>query len=119
MPADEIPDRPGLSDLLSDLTDSDVVIEVSAGAGARRAPDLASVQRLRDAVEASYQALAASIPVKFETLAVLEEVAKRSLTLWLRFQARGGPGEGEASDASLQKFLARGTLAIIAWMDGS
>ena len=119
MPADEIPDRPRLSDLHGDLTDSDVVIEVRASAGARRAPDLASVQRLQDALETSYQALAASTEVQFETLAVLEEVAKRSLTLWLRFQTRGGRGEGEASDASLQKFLARGTLAIIAWMDGS
>src|ERR1700740_2340649 len=112
MPADEIPDRPRLSDLHGDLTDSDVVIEVGASAGARRAPDLASVQRLQDAVEASYQALAASIPVQSETLAVLEEVAKRSLTLWVRFQTRGGAGQGDASDASLQKFLARGTLAI-------
>jgi hypothetical protein len=119
MPADEIPDRPGFSELHVDLTDSDVVIEVGASAGVRRSPDLASVQRLQDAVEASYRALAGSIPVQFETVAVLEEVAKRSLTLWLRFQARGGSGEGEASDASLLKFLARGTLAVIAWMDGS
>jgi len=118
MPAEDILDRPGLSELHVDLTDSDIVIEVGAGAGARRAPELASERRLQDAVEASYQALAAAIPVQFETVAVLEEVAKRSLTLWLRFQARGG-GEGEASDASLLKFLARGTLAIIAWMDGS
>jgi len=118
MPAEDILDRPGLSELHVDLTDSDIVIEVGAGAGARRAPELASARRLQDAVEASYQALAAAIPVQFETVAVLEEVAKRSLTLWLRFQARGG-GEGEASDASLLKFLARGTLAIIAWMDGS
>jgi hypothetical protein len=119
MSADEIPARPGLSELHADLIDSDVVIEVGAGAAARRPPELSSVRRLQDAVEASYQALAASIPVQFETVAVLEEVAKRSLTLWLRFQTRGGSGEGELSDASLLKFLARGTLAIVAWMDGS
>jgi hypothetical protein len=48
---------------------------------------------------------------------VLEEVARRSLSSWLRVRAPGSvAGEDEAS---LLKFLARGTLAIIAWMDGS
>jgi hypothetical protein len=36
--------------------------------------------------------------------------------VWLRVQTRG---ETDGSDASVLKFLARGTLAIIAWMDGS
>lgn len=105
--------RPGFSDLLAELTDSDVVIEVVAGGGARRTPDIAQASRLQDAVEASYRALAGPVSVSIETTAVLEEVSRRSLSLWLR--ARAG-GEGEAS---LLKFLARGTLAIIAWMDGS
>jgi hypothetical protein len=115
MPSDEIQERPGFNDLLAELTDSDIVIEVAVGAGLRRAPELSQVQRLQDAVEASYRALAGSIVVRLEIAAVLEEVARQSLSLWLRVHARG---DGE-SDPSLLKFLARGTLAIIAWMDGS
>jgi hypothetical protein len=119
MPSDEIQDRAAFSDLIEELTDSDLVIEVAASAGARKAPDLKRAQRIEGAVETSYRALAGSIPVQLETVAVLEEVAKRSLSLWLRVQTQSGGSEGEASDASLLKFLARGTLAIIAWMDGS
>lgn len=119
MLSDEIQAQPGLSDLLVELTDSDVVIEVAASAGGRRPPELSQVQHVRDAIEASYRALAGAVPVQLETTAVLEEMAKRSLSQWYRVQSRGGGGEAEASEASLLKFLARGTLAIIAWMDGS
>jgi hypothetical protein len=109
--------RPGFSDLLAELTDSDLVIEVAVSAGARRPPELAQVERLRDAVEASYRALAGPAPIQAETVAVLEEVARRSLSLWLRVRAATTPAGDD--EASLLKFLARGTLAIIAWMDGS
>src|SRR5438270_5486241 len=119
MPADEIIERPGFTDLIAELTDSDVVLEVTAGGSARKAPDAAPVQRLEEAVAASYRALAGSVQVQLETVAVLEEVAKRSLSLWLRAQTRGGSAESDTSEASLLKFLARGTLAMIAWMDGS
>lgn len=119
MPLDEIPDRPAFSDLIEELTDSDLVIEVAASAAARRAPELKRAQRIEDAVEASYRALAGSVALQLETVAVLEEVAKRSLSLWLRVQTTGASAENETADGSLLKFLARGTLAIIAWMDGS
>lgn len=119
MPLDEIPDRPAFSDLIEELTDSDLVIEVAASAAARRAPELKRAQRIEDAVEASYRALAGSVALQLETVAVLEEVAKRSLSLWLRVQTTGASAESETADGSLLKFLARGTLAIIAWMDGS
>jgi len=119
MPADDIQQRPAFSDLLTELGDSDLVIEVAAGSGGRRIPDAAPMQLLQDAVEASYRALAGSIAVQLETVAVLEEVAKRSLSQWLRVHVKGDGALGEGPDASLLKFLARGTLAIIAWMDGS
>jgi hypothetical protein len=110
-------ERPGFSDLLAELTDSDVVVEVMASTAVRRPPDVAQVQRLQEAVEASYRALAGPAPIEVETVAVLEEVARRSLSSWLRVRAPAiAAGEDEAS---LLKFLARGTLAIIAWMDGS
>ena len=110
-------ERPGFSDLLAELTDSDLVIEVAASAGARRPPDVAQMHRLQDAVEASYRALAGQSSIQVETVAVLEEVARRSLSLWLRARVAGS-GEG-GDEASQLKFLARGTLAIIAWMEGS
>lgn len=118
MTSEEIQDRAGLSDLLADLTDSDVVIEVASSASSRKIPDAGPVRLIQDAVEASYRALAGPAQVQFETVAVLEEVSKRSLSLWLRVQA-SGDGALATSDASSLKFLARGTLAIIAWMDGS
>jgi hypothetical protein len=116
MPSEETGQRPGFGDLLAELTDSDVVIEVMADGAARRPPEVAQVQRFKDAVEASYRALAGPAPIQIETVAVLEEVARRSLSMWLRVRAAGTEGEDEAS---VLKFLARGMLAMIAWMDGS
>jgi len=106
-------ERPGFSDILAELTDSDLVIEAAASAAARRPPEIAQVQRLQDAIEASYRALAGPASIQVETVAVLEEVARRSRSQWLRVHAAG------QEQSSLLKFLARGTLAIIAWMDGS
>jgi len=106
--------RAGFSDLLAELTDSDVVVEVVASPAARRPPEIEQAQRLREAMEASYRALAGPAPLQFQTVAVLEEVGRRSLSLWLKVGAQAGDDQ-----ASLLKFLARGTLAIIAWMEGS
>lgn len=115
--ASKIEERPGFSGLLAELSDSDVVIELTGGSTVR-APDLARAEQVKAAIEASYRALAGTAQVEFETLAVVEEVTKRSLSLWLRVQTRSDE-LGEAPDASPLKFLARGTLAMIAWMDGS
>lgn len=119
MAADDNHERQGISELLTELTDSDVVVEVSAAGGARRTPDLAPLQRVADAVEASYQALAGAVAIKLETVAALDEVVKHSRSLWLRAKVSGDGALADSGDASLLKFLARGTLAIIAWMDGS
>jgi hypothetical protein len=120
MPADEIQDQAGFSEILADLSDSDIVIEVLASGGARRPPQLGDAQLVEDAVEASYRALAGATQVRLERVAVLDEVAKRSLSLWLRVETRPADDTlGDGPDSALLKFLARGTLAIIAWMDGS
>ena len=108
--------RPGFGDLLAELTDSDLVVEVVASGGARRPPEIAQAQRLQEAVEASYRALAGPAAIQIETVAVLEEVARRSVSLWLKARTAATASDEEAS---LLKFLARGTLAIIAWMEGS
>ena len=119
MSADEIQERSGIADLLAGLTDSDVVVEVAAAASGRKTAQMGPAQLLQEAVEASYRALAGSDRIALETVAVVEEVAKRSLSLWLRVKANGGEHWGRRADPSSLKFLARGTLAIIAWMDGS
>src|SRR6478672_1663823 len=103
MPSEQNQERTGFSDILSKLHDSDVVIETTMGTGARRAPDLHSVQLVQDAVETSYRALAGSIRVEFESLAVLEEHEKRSLSRWLRAEVR--ESDSDDSDSSLLKFL--------------
>ena len=110
MAADQNQERPAFSDGLEELGDGDVVVEVT-GAAAGRVPDIAHVRMLQHSIDASYRALAGSTPVEIETRAVVEEISKQSRSVWLRAQAGG--------DASLLKFLARGMLAIIAWMDGS
>jgi hypothetical protein len=119
MPADDNQERATLSDLLAELTDSDVVVEVMTGGSSLKTPDAAAVQRLQEAVEASYRALAGQVQIELGTVAVLEELARQTLSLWLRVHAKGDGALADNSDASLLKFLARGTLAIIAWMDGS
>jgi len=110
MAADQNQEGPAFSDLLAELGEGDVVVEVTGGAGGRM-PDVAHARMLHDAIDASYRALAGSTAVEIETRAVVEDISKQSRSVWLRAQAGG--------DASLLKFLARGTLAIIAWMDGS
>ncbi|MFL6761491.1 MAG: hypothetical protein ACJ8FB_02920 [Sphingomicrobium sp.] len=105
-----------ISGLLTQLTDNDLVIEIAGSAAAPKAPEVAAARLAQDAVEASYRALAGAVRVQLETVAVIEEVAKRSLSLWLRVEVNEGSRD---SEESLLKFLARGTLAIVAWMDGS
>lgn len=114
MPADQVQDRPGLS---AELSDRDIVIEVLAGASSVGAPQLTAVQALEAAIEASYRALAGAAKPRLDTLAVLNQMAKRSLSVSLTVQLANG--DAAPADASLLKFLARGMLAIIAWMDGS
>jgi hypothetical protein len=119
MPANENQERSGFSELLAELSDSDVVIEISSSEPGRQTLESGPVRRLKDAVEASYKALAGPADVQLQTVAVLDEVAKHSLSVWLRVHRAGDGALADSSDASLLKFLARGTLAIIAWMDGS
>ena len=118
MASDEIHGRHGFAKLLTELTDSDLVIEVAANSSARRTSQLAPVNKLREAVDASYRALAGSVDFELSTVAMLEEIEKRSLSMWLRVDTRG-KDRSESGDGSLLKFLARGMLAIVAWMDGS
>lgn len=119
MAADDIQGRAAFGELLNEVTDSDLVIKVAANGTGRQALEAGPLKRLQEAIDASYKALAGSVQVQLETVAVLEEVSKRTLSLWLRIRHAGDGTLAASADASLLKFLARGTLAIIAWMDGS
>lgn len=119
MASDENQERPGFTDLLAELTDSDVVIEVASSESGRQRLESGPVKLLQEAVEASYKALGGSVQVQLQTIAVLEEVTKQNLSVWLRVHRAGDGALADSSEGSLLKFLARGTLALIAWMDGS
>lgn len=119
MASDETQERPGFTELLADLSDSDVVIEVTSTQSNRQSLETGAVRLLRNAVEASYKGLSGGVSIELEVVAVLEELAKHNLSTWLRVHRAGDGALSDSSDASLLKFLARGTLAVIAWMDGS
>ncbi|NUR45975.1 MAG: hypothetical protein HOP91_07455 [Sphingomonas sp.] len=119
MPFEDRAGRAGFSELLTELSDSDVVVELVGNGDTRKTPDAAPARLVQEAVDAAYQALAGSVTVKLEPVALLEEMAKNSISLWLRVQVGGEGFHTQSPDSSLVKFLARGTLAIIAWMDGS
>lgn len=119
MASDETQGRHGFADLVAELTDSDLVLEAVSGPTGRPTSKLPMIEKLREAVDASYRALAGSVGLEFTTVAVLDELEKRSLSMWLRVETLAKEGSSETGDGSLLKFLARGTLAIVAWMDGS
>ncbi|HEV2594223.1 MAG TPA: hypothetical protein VGU01_03385 [Sphingomicrobium sp.] len=119
MSADENQERQGFTDLLAELSDSDVVIEIASDGSTRQTLESGPVRLLRAALEASYTALSSAVTVELDMVAVLEEISRQSLSVWLRVHRTGTGALADSSDGSLLKFLARGTLAIIAWMDGS
>ena len=45
-------ERAGFSDILAELTDSDLVVEMVANLGARRAPEMGQAEEIQNAVEA-------------------------------------------------------------------
>lgn len=111
---------PVFSEAMSELTDGDLAVEVTAKPTRDTEREVVAVQPVEEAVQASYRALAGSIEMHFETVAILEEVPKRCSTIWLQVHTHEARKEdGLNSDPSLLKYLAQGTLAIIAWMDGS
>jgi hypothetical protein len=107
--------KPVFADAVSDLTEADVVLEITARSAASGI-DQAGIDSLQNALEASYGALAKPLGARFERVALLEEAPRRCSTVWLRVQSREDAGNALASSL---KYLAEGTLAIIAWMDGT
>lgn len=107
-----------LSDNLGELTDADVLVEVSAKPEAEAAREVVMTQPVLEAVQASYRALGGPGSLHFETVAVLEQVDKRRVRLWLRARSEEGGSDGTL-DSALLTFLARGTLTILSWLNES
>jgi len=63
MPSEASEQRPGFSDLLAELSDSDVVVEVVSDGGARRPPEVAQAQREQiNDLQHSFMVAAAHLP---------------------------------------------------------
>src|SRR5215213_7131083 len=118
---DELQMRAELSQVMSDLTDADLVFEVTAKSRRSAVIDSQAMQAIEAAVKASVRALIDSVETGVERVAVLEEVAKNCMTVWFRFHAgdrRAADYLTKITDASLLKYAAQGLLTILNWMDG-
>jgi hypothetical protein len=117
---DELQMRAELSQVMSDLTDADLVFEVTAKPGRSAVIDSQAMQAIENAVKASVRAFADSFETRVERVAVLEEVFQNCLTVWFRFHAAESSSDylTKITDPSLLKYAAQGLLTILNWMDG-
>jgi hypothetical protein len=117
----ELQMRAELSQVMNDLTDADLVFEVTAKPNRSAVLESLTMQTVEDAVKASLLAFAESLETHVERVAVLEEVSKNCVTIWFRFHAsdrRHAHALNSAVDPSLLKYAAQGVLTILNWMDG-
>lgn len=101
----------------AELTDADVVVQVTAPHPQLRC-EPAAARALEQAFETCYAALAGRPLARFETLRVIDEIARGRTTIWMRVTL-GSRGDDDAGDAPdpLLTFLARGTLTILGWLN--
>ncbi|HET7576314.1 MAG TPA: hypothetical protein VFK19_07090 [Sphingomicrobium sp.] len=79
--------------------------------------DLPWLRPLQGAIEASYQALSGSDRTQVQPVAILDELEERRVKV--RFRTDLESGRVAESGQFLSRFLSRGTLAMITWMDES
>jgi len=118
----ELKKRPLSSESVIDLTDGDLVIEVTAKAPEDSAREVVAVQPIQEALQVSYRSLANGLVTEFENVALLEEVSKRRVTLWMRVHVR--PDRGRSAFARVPagvilKFLSQATLAMLEWLNAA
>lgn len=103
------------------LGDTDVVVEVIASTAADPDDTVLALRRTEEAIKASYQALAGDMPTAFSIIGILEELPKRSTSIWMRAHSCSSTEELPASpdDANLFNYLSQGMLIILGWMAGS
>ena len=117
----EFQDRALFARERDDLTDADIVVELTISEGRAASVRSVALKRIREAVEASYEALVAPDVIEFETVAVLEEAPENRLTAWLRAHLRPASSEVVPSAAFASTRLAfagRGLLATLEWIEG-
>jgi hypothetical protein len=113
--------RSEISEAMSELTDADLVFEVTAKSNRSLSRDSIPIQPIEQAVEATLHAFAASVETHVERVAILEEVSRSCLTIWFRFHAFARSeteDRGRAVDLGLLKYVAQGLLTIVSWLDG-
>jgi len=105
---------PATTGVTIDLALGDVMIELSAVTH-RDSPDVsAALKHLQAALQVSYAIFAHAASPMLETVAVVDEVSKRSAALWMRVAI--SPSEVALTDGLL-KYIGRGILTLVGWMD--
>lgn len=102
----------------SELADTDIVAQVMYEPGTMDANEL-QVGCFEAAFQTCYSSLAgASIP-GFETIRIIQDIKHGSTAVWLRLKASptGLTSYQNYADEMHLKFLARGTLTILGWLD--
>jgi hypothetical protein len=113
--------RSEISEAMSELTDADLVFEITAKPNRSISRDALPIQPIEQAVDATLRAFAASVETHVERVAILEEVSKSCLTVWFRFHAFVRSERDDCArtvDLGLLKYVAQGFLTIVSWLDG-
>jgi hypothetical protein len=118
----ELQIRTEISQVTTELTDSDLVFEVSANTNRSISRDAVPVRAIQDAIEATLLAFRTSVRTHVERVAVLEEVSRGCVTIWFRFHAYGPPRGSDVvarpADADFLKYMGHGLLAFLSWLEG-
>lgn len=105
-----------------ELTDGDVVIELTVASSSALPARTSALLPLTDALGASYRALSGTQTVRVETVAMLEELPARRATAWVRVHLEEGSrplGSPTYSTPALLQRAAHGTLTVLRWMNQS
>ena len=103
------------------LGDADVVVEIIARTSTDPEDTVLALRRIEEAIKTSYRALAGNTATTFSLVAILEELPKRSTSVWLRAHSDSSTSEHPSTpdDQTLFKYLSQGMLTILGWMVGS
>ena len=113
--------RGELSEVVDDLTDADLVFEVTATPARTPTLDAEAYALIEAALQASIRPFAPGVASRLLKVAVLEEISKNSVSIWFNFHpTRSGSSIDftNGTDPSLLKFAAQGVLTILSWMGG-
>ena len=103
-----------------ELTDGDVVLELTATSASALPGRSSALVQIREAVRDSYLALMPAADVQLETVALLEELPAHRATAWVRIHVGRSVVHGRDGEPSLEpalKSAAHATLAILRWMN--